>query len=160
MRWDVGKRIRSVGSGLIDGGWKFRRFRAGFGWNWRIRWRVGGAGIGGKGDGEGFAGIRGGKRGGSTGRGEWNGGSRGGIRLILRGRSVRRTGKAGRDDLGRKSNGLRDRRRRGHAGEVRSELLLIRGRIGKVRCGSRKAPLLENREKWGTRLGVGLTSRV
>ncbi len=139
MRRDVGKRIRSVGSGLTDGGWKFGRFRAGFGWNWRIRWCVGGAGIGGKGDGEGFAAIRSGKRGGSTGRGDRNGGSRGGITLTLRGQSVRRAGKEGRDgrdELGRNSNGLRDRRRRGHAGEVRSELLPIRGRIGKVRCRS------------------------
>ncbi len=157
MRRDVGKRMSNAGSGLTDGGWDLRRFRAGFGWNWRIHCRLGDAGIGRKGDGEGCTGNRSGKRGGSTACGERNGGSRGlALRILItpvvRVQSVRRAGRqehAGRGDLGRNCPRLKDgqRRRRGHAGQVhselpgewllvRGELLLIRGRIGKGRRGS------------------------
>jgi hypothetical protein len=99
----------------------------------------------------------------STTRSERNGGNHGGSygrpRLSLRGWSGwraegrKRKRRAGLSSLGRKSDWLlhRKRRRCGHNGEVciqwLLQLLQMRGRIGKGRCGSGNPPLLENRQK-------------
>ena len=154
MRRDVGKRMSDAGSGLAGGGWEFRGFQDGFSCHWRIHRRFGDAGTRAKCGVERCGGIRNGKRGGSTYCGERNGGSRGlALRILItpvvRVQSVRHVGgqeHAGHGDLGRNAARLTDgqRRRRGHAGPVRSELprewllvrgelLLIRVRIGKGR---------------------------
>lgn len=157
MRREVGSRLGIARSGLTPGGWKFRRFWAGLGWklawNREICWRVGGTGIvrtGGCGD---FATACGRRYGGNR-----YGGNCGGRRLILGRLRVRRAGLHDRR-WNRKRLRKRKRRRWCHAGEVRPawrerlliQWLQIRGRIGKVERGSREAPLLGDREKWGAR---------
>lgn len=153
--------MRRVGSGLSNDGSRLSRIRAAFRWNWGNCWGPAGVEIGRK-DVVGFV-ARSGQRGAGTGRRQWSGRSHdrsgGGIKLIRRGREVRRAGNAGRDgrdDRRRDRVEPRDRQRRrcNCPRRVCSKLLRalpIRGRIGKIRCSKQRTLRLENRGKWSIR---------